>query len=372
MSTISTASHQWATRPADERYTSLTAMRDHFHTTRANSRATTVSSRRLQAIPSEDNKGVLLQGANGHAYAPTHWSFGQLAQLAEAPAGYLRTLPAPIAADCVNYGLQFKRSIEDVGVLLQRSGSYVDATGSHLPEPIIPAVTGPRYGRIWNADILDSLVKRFGDGVTGDFRVPGEFGKAIAVTKANTTLYAGDRDMFVFLADESHRIEVPNRRNGEAGSLARGFFVWNSEVGSATFGIGTFLFDYVCCNRTIWGAAQYREIKLRHTAAAPDRFLQEVGPALISYANSSTDSITSGIAAARAAKLDDVDEWLAKRFGKRTVESLQAVHQLEEGRPIETLWDVSNALTAKAKSVPWQDERVALERQAGEVLDLAI
>jgi len=372
MSTISTASHQWATRPNDERFVSLTDMQRHFHVTRDNSRSTVVSSRRLQAIPTADNKGVLLQGANGHAYAPTHWSFGQLSQLAEAPAGYLRSLPAPIAADCINYGLQFKRSIEDVGILLQRQPSMDEATGADVDlEPIIPAVTGPRYGRIWNADILDSLTKRFGDGVTGDFRVPGEFGKAVTVTKANTTLYAGDRDMFVFLADEDHRIEIPNRRNGQPGSLARGFFVWNSEVGSATFGIGTFLFDYVCCNRTVWGAAQYREVKLRHTAAAPDRFLQEVGPALISYANSSTDSITAGIAAARAAKLDDVDEWLAKRFGKRTVESLQTVHQLEEGRPIETLWDVSNALTAKAKSVPWQDERVALERQAGEVLDLA-
>jgi hypothetical protein len=32
--------------------------------------------------------------------------------------------------------------------------------------------------------------------------VPGEFGQRVAVTKQNTTLYASDRDMFVFLADE--------------------------------------------------------------------------------------------------------------------------------------------------------------------------
>lgn len=367
------ASHQWATRPSDERFTSLTSMLDHFKATRANSRALTVSSRRLEAIPTDDNKGVTLRGANGHAYAPTHWSFGQLSQLAEAPAGYLRSLPAPIAADCINYGLKFKRSIEDVGVLLQRPVFDGAAHDEATPAPIIPAVTGPRYGRIWNADILAALVKRFGDGINGDFRVPGEFGKAVEVTKANTTLFAGDRDMFVFLADEEHRIEVPNRRNGQPGSLARGFFAWNSEVGSTTFGIGTFLFDYVCCNRIVWGAQQYREVKLRHTSAAPDRFLQEVGPALVSYANSSTSSITEGIAAARAARIgdsDEVGEFLAKRYGKRTVEGLLAVHQLEEGRPIETLWDVSTALTAKARSIPYQDERVAMERQAGEVLDL--
>jgi hypothetical protein len=45
-----------------------------------------------------------------------------------------------------------------------------------------------------------ALVKAFGDGVSGDgFRVPGEFGREVKVTKANTTLFAGDRDMFVFL-----------------------------------------------------------------------------------------------------------------------------------------------------------------------------
>ncbi len=39
------------------------------------------------------------------------------------------------------------------------------------------------------------------------------------VTKENTTLYASDRDFFVFLANEKNKIEVPNRRNGRAGSM---------------------------------------------------------------------------------------------------------------------------------------------------------
>jgi hypothetical protein len=45
---------------------------------------------------------------------PTHHAFGQLAQLAKAPAYYLRTVPSPIAADCFNYGLRFKREIDAV------------------------------------------------------------------------------------------------------------------------------------------------------------------------------------------------------------------------------------------------------------------
>jgi hypothetical protein len=67
--------------------------------------------------------------------------------------------------------------------------------------------------------------------------------------------------LFVFLADEENRIELPNRRAGRLGSFARGFFVWNSEVGKTTLGAGFFLFDYVCCNRIIWGADQYTELQ---------------------------------------------------------------------------------------------------------------
>jgi hypothetical protein len=361
MSTLTKASRQWATRPDDERFTSLNDMLAHFHSIREHSRETVVTTKRIQAAPTDDNRGLVITGPNGHAYEPTHWAFGQLATLAQAPAGYLRNLPAPLAADCVNYGLQFKRDVSEVGILLQREGETAT----------LRAATGPKYGRIWNADIVSGLVRRFGDGVSGDFRVPGEFGHRVEVTKANTTLYAGDRDMFVFLADEDHRIEIPNRRDGEPGTLARGFFVWNSEVGAATFGVATFLFDYVCCNRIVWGAKEYKQVTIRHTSGAPDRYIDQIAPALAQYARSSTDSITRAIADARRAKLDDVDAWLTQRFSRTLAAQIQQAHLNDEGRPVETLWDVSTGITAHARGLNHQDSRVALEREAGKVLDLA-
>lgn len=364
MTTLMQASNQWASRPADERYTSLIDMKDHFERIRSESRALKVSSRRIEALPTEDNKGLLIE-VEGEQVAPSNWAFGQLASRAEAPAGYLRTLPSPIVADCINYGLKYKREVEEVGLLVQKNSSNM-----------LRAATGPNYGRIWNGDITNELIKRFGDGVNGRFRVPGEFGKDVVVSKANTTLFAGDRDMFVFLADEKNRIEVPGRRqlgDGTAlnGSLARGFFAWNSEVGSSTFGIATFLFDYVCMNRIVWGAKEYKQVTIRHTAGAPDRYIEEITPALLSYADSSTVSITHAIEAARAKRIDNVDEFLAKRFSRRMATVLQDVHKLEEGRPIETLWDAATAVTAQARSITWQDQRVEMEAKAGELLDLA-
>ncbi|PWU21852.1 MAG: DUF932 domain-containing protein [Verrucomicrobia bacterium] len=358
------ANRQWATRPDDERFLSLIEMQDHFARMRSLSREKVVASRQLSVQPAADDEmhGLVLVGPNGGAYAPTNWSFGQLAQLADkAPASYLRRLPAPLAADCINYGLKVLRDVEDVGVLICKDGA-----------PTLKAATGPRYGRIWNSDIVSSLVDRIGDGVTGDWRVPGEFGKAVQVTRANTTLYAGDRDMFIFLADEQNRIEIPNRRNGRTGSLARGFFIWNSEVGSKTFGLGTFLFDYVCCNRIVWGASEYKEITIRHTPSAPVRWFDEMAPAIAHYSKSSAINVVNAIRDAQDARIQsDVAEFMQNRFGKKIGQKMMEVHMAEEGRPVETLWDATTAATAYARTLPFQDARVEIETKAGELIDLA-
>ncbi len=280
--------------------------------------------------------------------------------MADAPAAFLRTLPSPLTADIINYGLRYKRSIEDVGVLLYKNGNAE-----------LRAATGPNYGRVWNADIVDALIRKFGDGVTGDWKVPGEFGKDVKVTKANTTLYASDRDMFVFLADEKNRVNVENRRDGQSGSLARGFFVWNSEVGKTVLGIGTFLFDFVCMNRIVWGAEGYAEIRVRHTAGAPLRWMDEVQPVLQAYANSSAKPIEDAVKAAQAKKVDDVADFLATRFSKRLVGPMMQIHEIEEGRPIETLWDVTTAATAYARGIGKTDDRLDIERAAGKVMQLA-
>lgn len=355
------ASHQWATRPADERFTSLDTLLAHCTHQREISKGMAVPSRKLSAAPiaeDESRRSLVVLGPDGTPSVPTHWAFGQLASRIGAPASYLRTLPADIAADAINYGI-FKRPVEDTGVLVRQNG--------HLE---LSAVTGPNYGRIWNADIVAALRDRFGDGLTGQFTVPGEFGQAIDVTKANTTLYAGERDMFVFLADETNRIEIPNRRNGQSGSLARGFFMWNSEVGSKTMGIATFLFDYACSNRMVWGAEGYEELTVRHTISAPERFVEEVAPALEAYAHKSTSSITQAVEAAQSARIDadKVDEFLRKRFTKAQAVGIKMAHMAEEDRPIESVWDVTVGATAYAKGIRWQDDRVDVERIAGRIM----
>jgi hypothetical protein len=360
---LTQASTQWATRPADERFTSLPEMLSHYQHLRQVSRETVVPSRQLEFSPvADDPKQLLCYGPNGHGYAPTHLAFAQAAKFAEAPANYLRTLPAAKAADLLNYGFQVKRRPSEVGVLIMKNGSS-----------ILRALTGPNYGRVWNDDVINAVIGQFGDGVNGHFRVPGIFGKALtSVTKENTTLFGGDQSMFVFLADEERRIEVPNRRNGKPGSLARGFFLWNSEVQSTTFaslGVMSFLFDEVCANRIVWGATELAELRIRHTSSAPDRWIAEVAPALEAYASSSTASIEAALSAARNRQMDGkLDSFLNSRFGKKESEKIKIAFHTDEGRPIETLWDVVTGVTALARAIPHQDARIELERKAGDIL----
>jgi hypothetical protein len=123
MTTLTQAHRQWASRPADERFTSLTDLQAFAALSRQTSRSKVVSTREIELIPDDvDHKGLLIGARDGTQAAPTHWSFGQLCSLAStpSPASYFRDsgLPTPIIADCLNYNLRFTRGVEDVKLLV--------------------------------------------------------------------------------------------------------------------------------------------------------------------------------------------------------------------------------------------------------------
>jgi hypothetical protein len=49
---------------------------------------------------------------------------------------------------------------------------------------------------------------------------------------------------------------------------------------------------------------------------------------------------------------------------------MEHAHMLDEGRPVETVWDAVTAATAYARDIPYTADRVELETQAGLMLDL--
>jgi hypothetical protein len=369
MTELMQASRQWATRPPEERFTSLEDMHKVAKAFRANAVTRTVANRDIRCAPVEGDTGAFAVTLTGMPALPNHWAFGQLCGLVNAPAGYLRRLPVPMSADNLNFGLHVERNVTEIGTMVVHNP---DGNGP----PVLHAATGPNFGRVWNDDILQFILTEFGDGRTGKFTVPGEFGKAVTVDTGNTTLYRSDRDMFVFLADETNRVEIPNRRNGQPGSLARGFFFGNSEVGATSLSVDTFLFDYACSNRIVWGATQHARVSIRHTAGAPSRWLEEVLPALRVYADAETHSIVEAVTMAQAKRIsrdgDVVAEFLAKRFNSlATAKAVMLAHEAEEGRPIESVWDAVTGITAYAKGSKFTADRLDIERIGGQVLALA-
>jgi hypothetical protein len=355
---------QWRSRPADQRFTSLLDLRAATQHRMQHSNARVVASKSLTA--DIDNGKLVVRGPSGNPAIPTHWAFGQLASRAGAPAGYLRDLPNELAVDCINYGLHVARPVEDIGVLLYANGGPAE----------LHAVTGPNYGRIWDARVAEALVEAFGDGRTGTFRIPGEFGRQVPITKQNTTLYASDRDIVAFLVDEDKSTEVPNRRDGKPGRLATGIAIGNSDVGGGRLWVAYWVFDYICCNRIIWGMRDLEELSIRHTASAPHRFMSEVVPALKEVARSNITLKQAQIVAAQNAKIDNMEKFLKDRkFNRSQVAGIKAAYKTDEGVELgltsSSIWDAVVATTAYARSLEYQDARIGVEREAGKMLKLA-
>ena len=109
---VGRVSSEWLSRPADERYLSLADLHRAVKARAERSRARTTESRaiRLEASRNNPERLALVLPGEAEPVAPTHWSFGQLASLVGAPAGYLRQLPAPIAGINLQYGLAHHRS----------------------------------------------------------------------------------------------------------------------------------------------------------------------------------------------------------------------------------------------------------------------
>jgi hypothetical protein len=195
----------------------------------------------------------------------------------------------------------------------------------------------------------------------------------VEVTKDSTTLYASDRDVFLFLVDDAHPIEAGRLPNGDPDLFFRGFYCWNSEVGSKTLGMASFYLRAVCMNRNIWGAEGFEEISIRHSKFAANRFAHEAAPALESFAKSSSAPFVNGIMAARQAivarKDEDRHSFMRRQgYSRADTQRVIATVLAEEGRPPESIFDFVQGLTAVARTRPHQDARLELEGKAAKLL----
>ncbi|MEJ7933853.1 DUF932 domain-containing protein [Sphingobium sp. AN558] len=368
---VGRVSSEWFSRPEDERFLSLETLYDHVLRRRDVANTRVVESRAIRVEARTDDISslrLLAPGAEGPV-APTHWSFGQLCSLVGAPAGYLRDLPAALAGINLQHGL------------IEHRAEHVKLLETHDGRTELRAVTGPDYGRIWDCELVDAVMRFAGNGV-GDTRwkVPGilDWGSMIynpyvEVSAETTTLYASDRDVFLFLVDDTHPIEAGRLPNGDPDLYFRGFYCWNSEVGSKALGIATFYLRAVCMNRNLWGVENFEEINIRHSKFAANRFAAQAAPALTHFADSSPQDFVRGISAAKdrivARKDEDREDFLRRQgFSKADTSRIIATVLAEEGHPPASIYDFVQGVTALARSRPNQDARLELEGKARRLL----
>lgn len=363
---------EWFSRPADERYLSLSELHAAVRGRAERSRTRTVETAaiRVEAKRDDTERLTLMMPDGGAPLSPTHWSFGQLATMVGAPSAYLRQLPAPLAAINLQYGLTSNRA-ELIKTLEVEDGRVE-----------LRAVTSPDYGRIFDQELVAAVQRIAGNG-TGDTRwkVPGVldwstgiYNPRVDITKATTTLYASDRDVFLFLVDDLNPIEAGRLADGSPDLYFRGFYCWNSEVGAKTLGIASFYLRAVCQNRNLWGVEDFQEITIRHSKYAASRFAHEAAPALTRFANSSPMPFVNGIKTARERIVARSDEertdFLRKcGFGKSEASKIIETVLAEEGRKPESAFDFVQGITAVARDKQHQDARLDMESRAKKLLD---
>ena len=203
---VGRVSSEWFSRPADQRYLSLNELANTVRDRTDRSRTRVVESAliHVEANRTDPERLALVLPGSDKPVAPTHWSFGQLASQVGAPAAYLRQLPAALAGINLQYGLTTNRA-EQIKTLETDDGRIE-----------LRAVTSPDYGRIFDHELVEAVQRIAGNG-TGDTRwkVPGVldwstgiYNPRVDIPKDTTTLYASDRDVFVFLVDDLNPIEA--------------------------------------------------------------------------------------------------------------------------------------------------------------------
>lgn len=384
------ASNQWSTRPDDERFWTVAEALDQTksYAESAVEKVGYHQDLRVEAVGTE----IHMLGKSGIPARLSHHAFGQIAGMAGAPAGYLRDLPATLAAQNVNHGLKARGDNSKAQMLFHRNG-----------EILLRAITSDNYSRIWNFEVFERLQEMTAQGWKVPPARPSPMGssrsrpatEADILRKSNSVgglkvkvgdmiapagVYASDHDMFCFLINEDRRID-----DGSADGLSRGLFLWNSEVGAKSLGIQEFRFKSVCGNHIVWGASGVKEVRIRHVGKGAREAFRTVHQAVRAYNGASASGEEDAIRRAqrmvlgtnRAETLDAVYKLVSSKripLGQKLLgEALDlAEKRVDDYGSPRTVWAVGNALTELSQKSAYAEDRVAIDTAAGKLMQAAV
>lgn len=395
-----TASSQWASRPASERFWNVPELRKACHNLYMNSEERIAPVKRLEvvvagALLADSRKQADLALYNkdtGGIVRLNNWSFAQLCTRLGAPANYLRKLaPEDVAALLNKYGIG-EAGNDDTLAVWRHRGELV-TNGPTVNTAL--AVTSEKYGRIPNYQVCDALLE-----LGADFCVPparpndtdprARPATAEDILKGNKMglsiregdiiapagCYGDDRSMFVFMVNENKPVEV-----SEHETFYRGFYVENSEVGNSALRITAFDYIAVCGNHIIWDCKNVQEISLRHIGR--DNIMNRFRAAWGNFRKHINADSSQEIEAYRTAlnfKLGnnsaEVVDFVAERVKTLSKKAIASAYELAEkyahihGSP-NTAWGIVSGLTRLSQTLPHADARAEMDRSARKIMLLS-
>jgi hypothetical protein len=381
MTELMQASREWATRPDDQRFLSLEDMREFkrgFLPRERGGTTITVEMPYRDMRIGQDGTDLFLLSKGDRPINLSPIAFEQVCKAAEVPYDFLPTLKTETAQTVL---MEKLAQVTPYTNGTPRLGALFMSPGNGAPGKI-HSVNGPRFPRIFDFDIIE-LVIEMNERAGGAWKIPYATYQD-ADPKRATTLYASDRDHFLFLVDEERHFDIAGH------PMKVGFFLSGSEMGVRKERLVGFQYDKVCDNRIVWNARGVFEIEIAHTGDAVDRWLREAQPGLQRFIDSDPRETIRRIEAARditpkqlpMGPVDDtaesVTEFLRSVRVKATVaEAEGAMAYLKQGRAADglvsdepSLYNLVQAGTAWARdNLGNSDKRVPAERKFGQILN---
>jgi hypothetical protein len=353
---ISTAQTEYYRRPADERMPDLQGLLAAATERKATSREINYNAKDLRVVPVDDAKIGRIQLASPKGAAElTPWSHAQLCRFVGAPAAYIRTLPADIAADALNHGLQTTSVGTTANILAQAKDGQVTAR----------SVLTETYGRLWEADLYRPIADTFGS--KGWTTPPTWDGKPAGA-------YMSDRDSFLIVVDGGSIVTDPSLRSGQDGRMFRGLMIRNSEVGLCAVSIERVLFEFICGNHMLWGAVIDRSYRRRHVGTRVLRdVLREIGTTARQWIDrpaSADEALIRSLMDLEVAQTREavIDELRAMGASLSDAQAAYATCEQQFDASPRSFWGLSQGLTKASQETGYQDERLSLDVLAAKLL----
>ncbi len=357
---IKVASEQLVSRPSDECYADFPALLDYLRKRDVDS--TEVAVRR-QHFAAEPQDGRLVIGTNRQQFELNDWSFKQVCQLSGADPEFINRLPARLAADALNVTRRWYKD-DEARLLTSQDGFY---------PPVARALYSKRYACVPDLTVAE-LVQREATGFVPAGQVAGRHVGMPPVRPEASGLYASNRDMFLFLADEENPVEWRPENGGPRAAFYRFLIAANSEVAARKLVYLMGIMEGICGNHLIWGAREVLAVERRHVGD-PAKILEALRQAIAVLRDRGTlHQDLRALEAARTTTFAEDQEkaverlfprYVTKAIAARAVES--AIADFHAPLPL-SVWNVVRGLTRVSQEIPYEDRRMEVDQVAGKLL----